>query len=84
MSHEKNNIVMAPGRAGAVDPDPGHPAVFKDDNPACPPEAQAVFVAGTPLASAQIRAASTKGVMPFTFRSVIKNTLAHCAESKQL
>ena len=36
----KNNITMAPGKVGAVDPDPGHPAVFKDDNPACPPEAR--------------------------------------------
>ena len=29
----KNNIVMAKGGAGLTDVDPGHPAVFKDDNP---------------------------------------------------
>ncbi|OGD22208.1 MAG: hypothetical protein A2W03_06605 [Candidatus Aminicenantes bacterium RBG_16_63_16] len=35
----KNNITMAPGKVGAADPDPGHPAVFKDENPDCPPGA---------------------------------------------
>jgi hypothetical protein len=30
---KKNNIVMAPGRIGEANPDPGHPAVFKDGNP---------------------------------------------------
>ena len=37
---KKNNIVMAPGKVGRADPDPGHPAVFLDDNPACPTEAR--------------------------------------------
>jgi len=37
---KKNNITMAPGKVGAADPDPGHPAVFKDENPDCPPEAR--------------------------------------------
>ncbi len=35
-----NNITMAPVRTGAADPDPGHPAVFIDENPACPPDAR--------------------------------------------
>ncbi|MEA1950610.1 MAG: hypothetical protein U9N87_04455 [Planctomycetota bacterium] len=35
-----NNIVMAGGKIGKVDPDPGHPAVFKDGNPNCPPDAR--------------------------------------------
>jgi hypothetical protein len=37
---KKNNITMAPGRIGAADPDPGHPAVFKDDNPDAPADAR--------------------------------------------
>ncbi|NOX53996.1 MAG: twin-arginine translocation signal domain-containing protein [Planctomycetes bacterium] len=35
-----NNIVMVSGKIGKVDADPGHPAVFKDDNPNCPPDAR--------------------------------------------
>ena len=31
---KENNIVLAPGKMGAINPDPGHIAVFKDDNPA--------------------------------------------------
>jgi len=30
---KKNNIVMVPGKAGSAVADPGHPAVFKDENP---------------------------------------------------
>jgi hypothetical protein len=37
---KKNNITMAPGRIGRANPDPGHPAVFLDENPACPPDAR--------------------------------------------
>jgi len=37
---KQNNIVLAPGRYGAVEPDPGHVAVFKDHNPDCPAEAR--------------------------------------------
>jgi hypothetical protein len=45
-----NNIVLAPTTYGEVTSDPGHPAVFRDDNPACPPEARykAVIRAGKP------------------------------------
>lgn len=35
-----NNIVLAPGKMGAANPDPGHIAIFKDDNPAANPEAR--------------------------------------------
>lgn len=35
-----NNIVIPHGRMGKVNPDGGHPAVFKDENPAAPPEAR--------------------------------------------
>lgn len=35
-----NNIVMVTGTVGSLKIDPGHPAVFKDDNPAAPPEAR--------------------------------------------
>lgn len=35
-----NNIVMASGVVGKVDADAGHPAVFKDENPAAPADAR--------------------------------------------
>jgi hypothetical protein len=35
-----NNIVIPKGMMGKVNPDGGHPAVFKDENPAAPPEAR--------------------------------------------
>ena len=35
-----NNIVMVSGQIDGVKVDAGHPAVFKDDNPDCPPEAR--------------------------------------------
>lgn len=35
-----NNIVIPNGMMGKVNPDGGHPAVFKDENPAAPADAQ--------------------------------------------
>ena len=35
-----NNIIMYPGQFEGLTADPGHPAIFKDDNPACPPESR--------------------------------------------
>jgi hypothetical protein len=35
-----NNIVLAPGKMGAANPDPGHIAIFKDDNPAAAADAK--------------------------------------------
>jgi hypothetical protein len=51
-----NNIVLTPGKYGAVNPDPGHCAVFKDENPAAAPAARykAIFRSNTP-----------KGLLPF-------------------
>ena len=37
---KKNNIVMVPGPAGSASADPGHPAVFKDENPGAPADAR--------------------------------------------
>ena len=37
---KKNNIVMVSGKMGPLSVDAGHPAVFKDDNPAVAPDAQ--------------------------------------------
>ncbi len=35
-----NNIVIPHGKMGKVDPDGGHPAVFKDENPSAPADAK--------------------------------------------
>ncbi|MBK8091626.1 MAG: hypothetical protein IPK32_06480 [Verrucomicrobiaceae bacterium] len=35
-----NNIVIPHGKMGKVDPDGGHPAVFKDENPQAAPDAK--------------------------------------------
>ena len=45
-----NNIVMVSGVIGKVDVDAGHPAVFKDENPAAAPDARykAFFVSDKP------------------------------------
>lgn len=51
-----NNIVLAPGKIGSVNPDPGHPAVFMDENPAAAPDARY---------KALIRSNSPKGLLPF-------------------
>ena len=37
---KSNNIVMAPGMFGTINADPGHAAVFKDDNPAAPADSR--------------------------------------------
>ena len=39
-----NNIVMTSGVVGKVDADAGHPAVFKDENPAAAPDARRVRI----------------------------------------
>ena len=45
-----NNIVLVSGKLGPLNIDPGHPAVFKDDNPAAPPDAKykAIVRSGSP------------------------------------
>ncbi len=51
-----NNIVVVPGQFGAVKADPGHAAVFQDDNPAATADARykAVF-----------RSSGPRGLLPF-------------------
>lgn len=51
-----NNIVLATGHTGAVQADPGHAAVFKDDNPDAPPEARYKAI---------IRSSGPHGLFPF-------------------
>ncbi len=51
-----NNIVMVSGTSGSLKVDAGHPAVFKDDNPAAPPEARYKAI---------LRSSGTNGLIPF-------------------
>lgn len=51
-----NNIVIASGKHDQVDADAGHPAVFKDDNPAAAPEARYKAI---------LRSNTPKGLLPF-------------------
>ena len=51
-----NNIVIVSGRIGAVNADAGHPAVFKDENPNCPPDARYKAI---------IRSAGPRGLLVF-------------------
>lgn len=51
-----NNIVIASGRIDGVNADAGHPAIFKDDNPAAPPDTRYKAI---------IRSNSPKGLLAF-------------------
>ncbi len=51
-----NNIVIASGKFGEATADAGHPAIFKDDNPAATPDARY---------KAMIRSAGPKGLLAF-------------------
>jgi hypothetical protein len=51
-----NNIVLAPGLIGKANPDPGHIAVFKDENPAAPAHARYKAI---------IRSAKPHGLLAF-------------------
>jgi hypothetical protein len=51
-----NNIVLASGTRGPLHVDAGHPAIFKDDNPAAPPEARY---------KAFVRSEKPNGLLPF-------------------
>jgi hypothetical protein len=51
-----NNIVIASGQIGQVNGDAGHPAVFKDENPAAPPASRYKAI---------IRSAGPKGLLAF-------------------
>ena len=63
-----NNIVLAPESYGEVKSDPGHPAVFRDTNPACPPEARYKAI---------IRSAKPHGLLLFQSPDGFHWTLAH-------
>lgn len=63
-----NNIVVAPESFGAVKSDPGHPAVFKDENPACAPEARYKAI---------IRSEKPHGLLLFQSPDGLRWTLAH-------
>ncbi len=64
----ENNIVLAPETFAGVTSDPGHPAVFKDENPACPPEAKYKAV---------IRSAKPHGLLLFQSPDGFQWSLAH-------
>ena len=51
-----NNIVMVSEKVGKTTSDPGHPAVFKDDNPDCPADARYKAI---------IRSSGARGLLPF-------------------
>jgi len=63
-----NNIVLAPDAFGAVRSDPGHPAVFLDENPDCPPEARYKAI---------IRARKPYGLLVFQSPDGLDWSLAH-------
>ena len=51
-----NNIVMVGIKVGKTTSDPGHPAVFKDENPACPADARYKAI---------VRSSGALGLLPF-------------------
>ncbi|MCA9047127.1 MAG: hypothetical protein KDA89_00265, partial [Planctomycetaceae bacterium] len=63
-----NNIVLQPETIGDVTSDPGHPAVFRDDNPNCPPELRYKAV---------IRSAKPHGLLYFGSADGLHWTLQH-------
>lgn len=63
-----NNIVLAPEAFAKVKSDPGHPAVFKDENPDCPPEARYKAI---------IRSEKPHGLLLFQSPDGFKWSLAH-------
>lgn len=63
-----NNIVLAPETFGEVKSDPGHPAVFLDERPDCPPEARFKAI---------IRSAKPHGLLLFQSPDGLRWSLAH-------
>ena len=63
-----NNIVMAPESIGDVTSDPGHPAVFKDENPDCPDSSRYKAV---------IRASKPHGLLIFHSADGLSWSLMH-------
>jgi len=63
-----NNIVLAPESFEKVKSDPGHPAVFRDDNPACPPQSRYKAI---------IRSEKPHGLLLFHSADGLRWSLAH-------
>ncbi len=53
---KENNIVMVTGKIGSLNVDPGHPAVFIDENPDAPPAARYKAI---------VRSSRPNGLLPF-------------------
>lgn len=65
---KENNIVLAPEVFEKVKSDPGHPAVFRDENPACPSEAKYKAI---------IRSEKPHGLLLFQSPDGLNWSLAH-------
>lgn len=63
-----NNIVLAPTTYGEVTSDPGHPAVFRDENPSCPADARYKAI---------IRSAKPHGLLVFKSPDGLHFSLMH-------
>ncbi len=68
-----NNIVLAYGKIGSVVVDPGHPAVFRDENPAAPEQARykAIFRSARPRGLLAFQSADGLRWRPMVDRPVI-------------
>jgi hypothetical protein len=53
---KQNNIVIASGKQGSLSVDAGHPAIFKDENPAAGPDARYKAI---------LRSSAASGLLPF-------------------
>jgi hypothetical protein len=70
-----NNIVLAPGEVAGTRPDPGHLAVFMDENPACDPKARFKAIFHTSKPRGLLAFASPDGLhwSPLASKPVITN-----------
>ncbi|MEZ6046029.1 MAG: hypothetical protein R3C11_10705 [Planctomycetaceae bacterium] len=70
-----NNIIIYPGQFQGIDVDPGHPAVFKDENPNCPAESKykAVFRSADPYGLIALQSADGIHFEPMQAEPVITN-----------
>lgn len=68
-----NNIVIPHGMMGKVNPDGGHPAVFKDDNPAAPADARykAIVRSNSPKGLLALKSADGLRWTPMSDKPVI-------------
>ena len=68
-----NNLVMVSGMVGELNVDPGHPAVFKDDNPNVSPDAlyKAIFRSREPRGLLAFKSANGLNWFPMHDRPII-------------